>query len=245
LAEAVSPNGQLIVSLIPELEFIIVKQLPVPDLPPREAQSRFQYLFRRFLGAFARPEQPLALFLDDLQWLDAATLELLERLITDPRQRSESSHPLLRTLEAIRKAGTQVQHIVLAPLRLDDISGLVADAMHCEVEHHVHLVVVAEVALYGCPRLLRRTLPRSDSRFESGDEGYIFGPRPIDCVKQCSNCLRLSPVWAARSEIRTHPCLPNISRDGRKVAERKRIGSMGIAVRQHHFGTQGIRKNAV
>jgi predicted ATPase len=40
LAEAVSPNGQLIVSLIPELEFIIVKQLPVPDLPPREAQSR-------------------------------------------------------------------------------------------------------------------------------------------------------------------------------------------------------------
>jgi predicted ATPase len=146
LAEAVGPNGQLIVSLIREVEFIIGKQPPVPDLPPREAQNRFQFVFRRFLCAFARPEHPLALFLDDLQWLDAATLELLERLITDPDRRHlmlvgayrdnemSSSHPLLRTLEAIRKAGAQVQDIVLAPLRLHDISGLVADAMHCEVE---------------------------------------------------------------------------------------------------------------
>jgi PAS domain S-box-containing protein len=146
LAEAVGPNGQLIVNLIPEVEFIIGKQPPVPDLPPREAQNRFQLVFRRFLCAFARPEHPLALFLDDLQWLDAATLELLERLITDPDVRHlmligayrdnevSLSHPLLRTLEAIRKTGSQVQEIVLTPLRLDDISELVADAMHCKVE---------------------------------------------------------------------------------------------------------------
>jgi len=69
--EAVGPNGQLIVNLIPEVEFIIGKQPPVPDLPPQDAQNRFQMVFRRFLGAFARPEHPLALFLDDLQWLDA------------------------------------------------------------------------------------------------------------------------------------------------------------------------------
>src|SRR6266436_2570310 len=83
LAEAVGPNGQLIVNLIPEVEFILGKQPPVPELPPRDAQNRFQLAFRRFLGVFARPEHPLALFLDDLQWLDAATLELLEHLITD------------------------------------------------------------------------------------------------------------------------------------------------------------------
>ena len=76
LQEAVGPNGQLIVNLIPEVEFIIGKQPPVPELPPQDAQNRFQLVFRRFLGAFARPEHPLALFLDDLQWLDAATLEL-------------------------------------------------------------------------------------------------------------------------------------------------------------------------
>ena len=95
---------------------------------------------------FARPEHPLALFLDDLQWLDAATLDLLEHLVTHSEVRHlllvgayrnnevSPSHPLLRKLGAIRKAGARVQQIVLAPLGLDDIDQLVADAMHCEPE---------------------------------------------------------------------------------------------------------------
>jgi len=144
IREAVGPNGQLIVNLIPEVEFIIGKQPPVPDLPPQDAQSRFQMVFRRFLGAFARPEHPLALFLDDLQWLDAATLELLERLISDQDVRHlmlvgayrdnevSASHPLMRTVSAIRKAGARMQEIVLAPLTLDDVGRLVADAVHRE-----------------------------------------------------------------------------------------------------------------
>src|SRR5712664_294145 len=144
LTEAVEPDGQLIVNLVPELEFIIGKQPPVPDLPPRDAQNRFQLVFRRFIGAFARPEHPLTLFLDDLQWLDAATLDLLEHLVTHSEVRHlflvgayrdnevSSSHPLLRMVEAIRKAGARVQEIVLAPLGLDDVGQLVADALHCE-----------------------------------------------------------------------------------------------------------------
>ena len=64
------------VELVPELEFLIGKQPAVPELPPQEAQNRFKLAFRRFIGAFATPEHPLALFLDDLQWLDAATLDL-------------------------------------------------------------------------------------------------------------------------------------------------------------------------
>jgi PAS domain S-box-containing protein len=146
LTEAVEPNGRLIVSLVPEAEFIIEKQPPIPDLPPRDAQNRFRQAFRRFLGAFAAPEHPLALFLDDLQWLDAATLDLLEDLLTGPEVRHlllvgayrdnevSPSHPLLRMLEAIRKAGVQVHEIVLAPLGLDDVGHLVADAVHCEPE---------------------------------------------------------------------------------------------------------------
>ena len=143
LREAVGPNGQLIVNLIPEVELIIGKQPPVPDLSPQETQNRFKMVIRQFLGAFARPEHPLALFLDDLQWLDAATLEILEYLIADPEVRHlmlvgayrdnevSPSHPLMRTLEAIRKANARVQEIVLAPLGLNDIGRFVADALHC------------------------------------------------------------------------------------------------------------------
>jgi PAS domain S-box-containing protein len=147
LSEALGSNGQLMVNLVPELELVIGKQPPVAGLPPQDAQNRFQMVFRRFLGVFARKEHPLALFLDDLQWLDAATLDLLEDLATQPDVRHlmlvgayrdnevSPSHPLLRTLEAIRKAGVRVQEIVLAPLGLDDIGRLAADAMRCEPEH--------------------------------------------------------------------------------------------------------------
>ena len=83
IAEALGPNGQLMVDLVPELKLIIGEQQPLLELPPQDAQSRFQLVFRRFIGAFTR-EHPLALFLDDLQWLDAATLDLIEDLLTHP-----------------------------------------------------------------------------------------------------------------------------------------------------------------
>src|SRR5271165_566931 len=144
IREAVGTNGQLMVNLIPDLELMIGKQPPVPEIPPKDAQNRFQTVFRRFLGAFARPEHPLALFLDDLQWLDAATLELLEHLITEAEVRHlllvgayrdnevSPSHPLMRALEAIHNAGASTQRIVLAPLVVDDVGRLVADSLHCE-----------------------------------------------------------------------------------------------------------------
>jgi PAS domain S-box-containing protein len=143
LTEALGPNGQLIVNLIPEVEFVIGKQPPVPDLLPQDAKNRFQMVFRRFVGVFARQEHPLALFLDDLQWQDAATLELLEHLVTDPDVRHlllvgayrdnevSPSHPLMRTLDAVRKAGARIQEVVLAPLEVDDVGRLLVDSLHC------------------------------------------------------------------------------------------------------------------
>ena len=146
LIEALGPNGELIVNLVPELELVIGKQPPVADLPPQDAKNRFQMVFRRFLSVFAREKHPLALFLDDLQWLDGATLDLIEHLVTHPEVRHlllvgayrdnevDRAHSLVRTLEAIRDAGTRVEEIVLTPLGLDDIGRLVIDALHCEPE---------------------------------------------------------------------------------------------------------------
>ena len=145
LREAVGPNGQLIANLIPELELIIGKQPFVADLSAQDAQNRFKMVFQRFIAVFARPEHPLALFLDDLQWLDAATLELLEHLVVEPDVRNllligafrdnemSPSHPLMRTLEEIRNVGAPVQEIALAPLSIDDISQLAMDSLHCEL----------------------------------------------------------------------------------------------------------------
>jgi PAS domain S-box-containing protein len=145
LHEALDPNGQLIVDLVPDLKLIIGEQPPVPELPRQDAQGRFQLVFRRFISVFTR-EHPLALFFDDLQWLDAATLDLMEDLLTRPgvqhlmligayRDNEVSpAHPLMRKLEAIRQAGAIAQDIVLAPLAREDLRQLVADSLHCEPE---------------------------------------------------------------------------------------------------------------
>src|SRR5882757_7547953 len=144
--EALGPNGRLIIDLVPELKLIVGDQPLVPELPLHDAQRRFQLVFRRFLAVFARPEHPLALFLDDLQWLDSATLDLLEHLLTQPDVRHlmligayrdnevNSDHPLIRKLEAIRKAGAVVREIILAPLAREDLERLIGDALHCEPE---------------------------------------------------------------------------------------------------------------
>jgi predicted ATPase len=144
LLEALEPNGQLVIDLVPELKHIIGEQPPVPELPPKEAQGRFQLVLGRFISVFARPEHPLALFLDDLQWLDLATLDLLEDLLV----RSElqhllligayrdnevsPTHPLMRKLSAIRQGGGKLQDIVLAPLARDDMEQLLTDSLRCE-----------------------------------------------------------------------------------------------------------------
>jgi PAS domain S-box-containing protein len=144
LPEALGPNGQLIVDLVPELKLIIGEQPPVPELEPQQSQGRFQLVIRRFIGVFARAEHPLTLFLDDLQWLDAATLDLLEDLFTKQDVRHllvigayrdnevDAAHPLMRKLDAIQKTGAAIEEISLAPLRPDDLTRLVADSLRCE-----------------------------------------------------------------------------------------------------------------
>ncbi len=147
IREAVGTNGQLMVNLIPELELVIGKQPPVPEIPPQEAQVRFDAVLPRFIGAFARKEHPLALFLDDLQWLDPASLKLLEHLVTHPDIRHllligayrdnevSAYHPLMLTLDSIRDTGPIVHEIVLQPLSLADVTQLIGDALRCALAH--------------------------------------------------------------------------------------------------------------
>ena len=143
LREALGPNARLMVDLVPELNLILGAQPAVPELPSLDAQSRFQLVFRRFLSVFARPEHPLALFLDDLQWVDVATLHLLEDVLTHPDvgyvlvigayrdNEVDALHPLVHTVDRVRRAGAPVLDIRLAPLTPKHLGQAIAESLHC------------------------------------------------------------------------------------------------------------------
>ena len=142
LLQALGANAQLIIDVIPPVELIIGPQPPVPAVPPTEARNRFSMVFRSFINVFAQKAHPLVLFLDDLQWADAASIDLLQVLLTQPETRYflpvcahrnnevDASHPFLLSLNVMRNCGTPVTDVVLGPLADDALNALVSDALY-------------------------------------------------------------------------------------------------------------------
>jgi len=83
ILEAVGLNGQVIIEILPELEKVLGRQPPVPELGPSEAQNRFNRVFIQFVRVFCRSDGPLTLFLDDLQWADSTSLKLMSLMMCD------------------------------------------------------------------------------------------------------------------------------------------------------------------
>ncbi|MGK3988492.1 AAA family ATPase [Sorangium sp. So ce136] len=141
IAAAVSPNGQIIAEVIPEIELILGKQPPVPALGSMETRNRFNLTFRSFIGAIALKTRALVLFLDDLQWADTGSLNLISVLLEDPDIRHllligsyrdnevDDAHPLTMTLSALRATEGRVRTITLRPLAPEHVNQLVSDTL--------------------------------------------------------------------------------------------------------------------
>ncbi|MCW5315476.1 AAA family ATPase [Nostoc sp. KVJ3] len=144
LLQALGANGQVIIDVIPEVELIIGQQAPVPHLGIAESQNRFNRVFKQFIYAFTAALHPLVLFLDDLQWADAASVKLVENLMTDSESQYllligayrdnevSPTHPLILMLEAIRASGATVEELLLKPLAAPHITQLLIDTFNCE-----------------------------------------------------------------------------------------------------------------
>jgi len=156
LMEALGANGQVIVDVLPEVELVVGPQEPVPELPSAEAMNRFNLVFSSFIRVFCGGGRPLVLFLDDLQWADSATLELLRLMLTDEATENllligayrdnevDALHPLTAAIEQLRERGVTIGRVELAPLPLPDLQQLVADTLHrepAEVQRLAELVM--------------------------------------------------------------------------------------------------------
>lgn len=141
IKDAVGPNGRVVIDHIPELELVLGPQRAVPELAPTEAMNRFLLVFEAFVSTFASDDQPLVLFLDDLQWADLPSLQWVTRLLTEATishvllvgayrdNEVHAGHPLLLAIDRVRRAGTRVDAIELGPLGNADVLLWLSDAL--------------------------------------------------------------------------------------------------------------------
>ncbi|MHC5939194.1 AAA family ATPase [Nostoc sp.] len=143
---ALGNNGRLITDVIPEVELIVGEQSPIPELGPAESQNRFNLVFQNFINIFAQKEHPLTVFLDDMQWADSATLNLIQTIITGSSiqylcfilayrdNEVDVVHPFNLMMEKVRQHGARTTEIILAPLNLTYVNQLIADTLHSSAE---------------------------------------------------------------------------------------------------------------
>ncbi|MEG4634462.1 AAA family ATPase [Microcoleus sp. AR_TQ3_B6] len=140
---AVGDSGQVLIEVIPELEWIIGAQPPALELSGSAVQNRFNLLMEKFVQVFTTTSHPLVIFLDDLQWADLASLKLLQLLMQDrghllvlgAYRDNEvcAAHPFMLTVDEIVKSGAVVNTITLEPLSLGNLNQLVADTLICDL----------------------------------------------------------------------------------------------------------------
>ncbi|MCC3424442.1 MAG: AAA family ATPase [Microcoleus sp. PH2017_01_SCD_O_A] len=151
ILNALGSNCQVIIEVIPEVELIVGSQPSVPDLGSNESQNRFNLVFQKFIRIFTQKAHPLVIFLDDLQWIDSASLKLIQLLATDMASQYlliigayresevDANHPVMLAAETIRKAGGNVSTIALLPLDINSVNQLVADTLSCAPEKSLPL----------------------------------------------------------------------------------------------------------
>ncbi len=176
----------MLVELLPELELLLGRQPPPAAVGPNEVQLRFELSFQHFLSSFSGQGQPLVVFLDDLQWADAASLNLLKRLLTSGAcghvllvgayrdNEVDSVHPLSMALEQLAQAGAAITRLALAPLALPDVEQMVAATVGASEVERRPLCEILLAKTHGNPFFLGqflKTLHREGSLYFDDEKG--------------------------------------------------------------------------
>jgi predicted ATPase/serine phosphatase RsbU (regulator of sigma subunit) len=141
LKRALGVNGGVLAALVPEIELIIGEQAPVQELPPKESQQRFAAVFRNFAREVSTGDHPVVLFLDDLQWADQASVDLLQQVLSDKQlchflligafrgEDGAAAHRLRTMSEAVAASGAEVRKVSLPPLDAAAVTRLIAETL--------------------------------------------------------------------------------------------------------------------
>src|SRR5436190_5234794 len=207
LSGALGTNGGVLAEVIPEIELIIGEQAPPPPLDPTEARNRFGYVFQSFVSALAQREHPLVIFLDDLQWVDAATLDLLHGLLTGPGiqhllligayrdNEVDDSHLLTWAVNRLEASGGRLSRLSLGPLALPDLTSFLCDTLHREPGYIEPIAGLIQKKTDGNPFFVIQFLKMLEQEglliFESAHGGWSFGIDAIAAAGMTDNVVDL------------------------------------------------------
>lgn len=170
LLAALGTQAPVMTGLLPGLSRILGEQAAVASLPPDETRRRLHAAFRRFVRAIATSEHPLVVFFDDLQWADAATLELITGLLSDSQLRHflvigafrdaevAPDHPLWSAVQAIRQNNGRVEQLTVNTLSLGGTQAVLADTLVMEKKDVASLASLLQAKTGGNPFFLRQYL---------------------------------------------------------------------------------------
>jgi serine/threonine protein kinase len=180
IQSAVGDLAKVLIDVIPALEKLIGTQPDVPELSGHEAENRFNYVFINFLLAVATKKHPLVLFIDDLQWIDAASLRLLNVIRSEFNRPGllvigayrdnevDASHPLMGILDQQEGTGMPIRKLRLEDLKLQHVETFLADTLRSSEGIHELSTTVYDKT-HGNPFFMRRLL---SSLNEAGHIGY-------------------------------------------------------------------------
>ncbi len=216
ILKAIGQNGQLIIDFIPELEMIIGAQPPVQELSPEESRNRFLLLFTSFVKVFARKEHPLVLLLDDLQWSDIASLNIINRLVTSPGlshlmivgtyrdNEVDAKHPLMLRIREIEQKRA-IQKINLEPLNIHALQQLISGTLSLSVGKVAKLSEIIYDKTRGNPffavQLLKNLYERKIIHFSSEKGTWDWKKDEVEKVEYSSNVIDI--LVASQEQLET------------------------------------------
>ncbi|TVM14159.1 hypothetical protein DPQ33_17760 [Oceanidesulfovibrio indonesiensis] len=167
---AIGEQGQLLVDLAPAFESFLGKQPPVPEINPLEARHRFAAVIRNFLRVLSRPETPIVIFIDDWQWADVASLDLIKHLglgsslryfllIAAYRDNEvDASHPFTNLMGDLTRQSVPQSTLNVRNLELQDVSQFLAEALTPKIQAGTELARVVHSHTQGNPFFMRAFL---------------------------------------------------------------------------------------
>jgi predicted ATPase/signal transduction histidine kinase/CheY-like chemotaxis protein len=211
IIESLGPLTHLLIDVIPELEGHLCLPTAPEQISPQEARHRFNQVIQRFLKIASKADHPVVMFIDDWQWADAASLELLRNLqlgtdlhfllvVAAYRDTDVgASHPLPGVLEELRERGVLQHTIALTPLSHEAMREFVCASLPPELDRPDEFASQLLAITGGNPfftRTLLQTLVHSEQLyFMPQEQRWCWhldaSTLPRDCVHLFSQRLQL------------------------------------------------------